>query len=80
MRKRVTTNPSSSPKKNMDAQERVVSALWDFAANLQFRPYAGQRSTLVSGPNKGTVVSLEHIGTTLKEIMAAFGCEVTPID
>jgi hypothetical protein len=60
---------------NLDKQEEVVTALWDFAANIQLRPDAGgTKATIASGqPNAGTVVGLNHVRTAMKKILDTFG-------
>lgn len=55
---------------NITKQEAVVTALWAFADNMQHRPNKGQVATNLDTQTK---LSLEHIGSTLTEIMDAFG-------
>lgn len=66
-------------KRNIERQEAVVSALWEFAADLQLRPRVGCVSRLASGPDKGAEASLDHIGTALRKIMSAFGYQVLEV-
>lgn len=68
------------PKYNQRAQDEVVSALWDFAANLQLRPAKGILATTADGPNKGTKVSLAHVGQAMQTIMNSFGYSVAQVD
>lgn len=71
---------ASCPQRhNIERQQEVVSALWDFAANLQLRPDVGCVSTVATGqPNAGTKVSLEHVGAALNRIMRTFNYGVLP--
>lgn len=66
---------------NVDRQEEVVSALWDFAANLQLRPdRGGIVATIASGqPDAGVKCGLDHVGAALARIMRAFNYGVEPI-
>lgn len=66
-------------RRNLPAQERVARALWRFAYNLQFHPTKGCMSTLVSGEQAGTTLSLDHVQETLSEVMDAFGYVVTEV-
>lgn len=65
---------------DLKAQDKVVSALWEFAENLQLRPDQGVVATIADGhPDSGTRCSLEHINKALKIIMDAFGYAVIDI-
>lgn len=62
---------------NINKQERVVTALWNFAADMQQRPKEGTVATTLSKPK--VKVSLKHVGTALDDIMDAFGYGVAEI-
>lgn len=63
-------------KRNVEAQERVVSALWTFAvAQSKLDPTKPHTTT-----SDGIAVSLPAVGVALDDIMDAFGFRVTPID
>lgn len=61
---------------NIDKQERVVSALWNLARDMQHRPDEGCVATNVED---GTKLSLGHCGKALKEIMDTFGYDVLEV-
>ena len=60
-------------------QEQVVSALWNFAADMQFRPEEGTICTISSGRDKGTKASLKHIRRAMNTIMNTFGYDIVEI-
>lgn len=66
---------------NVERQEEVVAALWEFAANLQLRTdKGGIVATIASGqPDAGTQCGLDHVGKALTKIMSAFNYGVVPI-
>lgn len=66
---------------NIERQEEVVSALWQFAANLQLRPdKGGSVARIAEGqPDAGTACGLDHVGAALAKIMRAFNYGVLPI-
>ena len=53
-----------------DAQESIVSALFDFAQSLKMRPAQG---LLAQRPGDSAGVSLEHVATALDQILAGLG-------
>ena len=53
-----------------------MSALWDFASDLQLSAREGTVATALSD---GTKCSLKHVGSALAKIMHAFGYEVAEI-
>ncbi len=57
---------------NIEKQERVVKALWDFAFNLQTKPTTCTDS-------KGTKIHLESVGVALRDIMDNFGYDVLEV-
>jgi len=61
---------------NIDKQERVVSALWEFARNIQQNPDKGCVATAVES---GTKLSLDHAGKAMQEILDAFGYDVLEV-
>lgn len=61
---------------NIDKQEAVVTALWNFADDLQHRPNEGCVATTQPG---GTKASLKHIGSALEKIMETFGYGVLEV-
>jgi hypothetical protein len=63
-------------KRNFEAQEKVVSALWEFAADTKRRP-AQERGCRNLDLNVS--LNLDDVGKALERIMAAFGCCVTPV-
>jgi hypothetical protein len=67
---------------NIERQEEVVAALWEFAANIQLRPdQGGTVATIASGqPNAGTKCGLDHVGKSLAKIMRAFNYGVLRVD
>jgi hypothetical protein len=60
---------------NIDRQERVVSALWELARDMQNRPSEG----CVATAGDGTKLSLGHCGKALREIMDTFGYDVLEV-
>jgi hypothetical protein len=64
------------PRYDLGKQEGVVSALWDFADDIQHRPEQGRVITLA---RTGTKVSEEHIGRVLKRILEIFNLEVQEV-
>ena len=58
-------------------QEEVVSALWDFAHNLETR-YHDAKSLNPDGTTK-TTVNLKVVHTTLEKIMTTFGYKTVEI-
>jgi hypothetical protein len=66
---------------NIERQEEVVEALWDFAYNLQVRPAEGGIVARAAEGERhhGVAVGLDHVGTGLAKIMRAFNYGVTPI-
>lgn len=58
---------------DVEKQEEVVAALWEFARNQRDRkPNAGEN-------HKDYYVNLSAVGDALKRIMATFGFEVVSI-
>jgi hypothetical protein len=59
-------------KRNVAAQEEVVSALWRFASSI---------GAPITSPSDGLVDRrrLDAVGPALADILEAFGCEVTPL-
>lgn len=64
--------PVTRSRRNVDAQERVVAALWAFAHAQQTRPHT---TTYENGPSANGPAVEE----ALEEIMGAFGYTVTPL-
>lgn len=62
-------------KYNYEAQEDVVTAIYNFALNNSKLPK--NVSTKINGEE--IEVSLEAVGIALKEIMSAFNFEVEPV-
>jgi hypothetical protein len=60
---------------NIDKQERVVSALWELARDMQKRPDEGCVATSCDG----TKLGLGHAGKALREIMDTFGYDVLEV-
>jgi hypothetical protein len=70
----VSNQPKRRKRTNIQKQEELVSALWEFAADLQLRPNQGCVATIATGQeDAGTKCSLEHVGSAKKKIMAIFG-------
>jgi hypothetical protein len=67
---------------NMERQDEVVAALWEFAANLQLRPDQGGTVARIASeqPDAGTACGLDHVGKALAKIMRAFNYGVVPIN
>lgn len=61
---------------NIDKQERVVSALWEFARDIQKRPDEG---CVATASKDGTKLSLDHVGKAMREILDAFGYDVLEV-
>ncbi len=57
-------------------QEEVVSALWQFAENLQTKPHDAKRS---EEGKHSTSVHLPSVGIALERIMNLFGYEIVSI-
>ena len=72
---------SNCPRRhNIECQEAVVEALWNFAANIQLRPKKGCMATPCKGErHAGVKLSLDHVGEALSEIMKTFNYGVLPI-
>ena len=70
------TSKTPKKKKSVEKQERLVTALWTFAANLQLNPNEG---CVITRTRDGVKVSSKHIETAMEEIMDSFGYKVTPI-
>jgi hypothetical protein len=66
--------PGEKPKTNLVAQEKVVGALWEFAAENKLELV---HSTSCSD---GTKCHLPAVGNALKRIMEAFGCAVVKVE
>jgi len=66
-------------KQNIEKQEKVVAALWDFAVDLQHRPDEGCQATIRSGKSDQTTCSTKHVETALRKIMDAFGYAVSTV-
>lgn len=66
-------------KTSLWRQEQVVSAIWNFAADSQFRPEQGTICTIGSGRDKGTKASLKHIHRALTTIMNIFGYDLVDV-
>ena len=64
-------------KRNFEAQEKVVSTLWEFAADTQRRPQDERTCTSL---DLNVSLNLDDVGKAVKRIMAAFGCCVTPVE
>jgi hypothetical protein len=62
--------------RNIKKQEAVVSALWNFAADITKR---GLEGTQCANVRLGVSVSLKHIGTALGSIMDIFGYDVAEV-
>lgn len=58
---------------NVEKQEEVVAALWEFAEAQSLRPHNATKTNSVS-------VNLESVGETLEQIMKVFGYEVVSIE
>lgn len=61
---------------NIEAQEEVVAALWEFARAQQNREHNCKCDT----PGKEVSVNLGAVGEALERIMRAFGYSVASID
>ena len=74
----------AQPKSNIEAQERVVSALWNFARELRRRGLSASMdetdftSALTRAANGRSEPS--PVRTALVDILDAFNCRVVPID
>lgn len=68
-------------KKNIEKQEKVVSALWNFASAIQNRPDEGQViSRLKEGSSEvDCKVSTTHVRMAMERILAAYGYTVVEI-
>lgn len=71
----VTPEKVKAKRRNLQKQEKLVSALWEFADDLQKRPNEGQ---IITASN-GTRVSSKHINKAIADIMETFGYAVTEI-
>jgi hypothetical protein len=61
---------------NLKKQEAVVSALWNFAAELKNHPTTGQ---LAKNLALGVTLSLDQVGTALEKIMSIFGYQIVSV-
>ena len=64
-------------KKSINKQEELVSALWDFAYDLQTMK-SDSSSESFDGKKK-TKMNMKAIGKAIKRIMDNFGYQITPI-
>lgn len=62
---------------NIDKQERVVSALWELARDMQHRPNEG--GPVITSGEDGTKLNDGHARKALREIMDAFGYDVLEV-
>lgn len=67
--------------KNINKQEELVSALWDFAKGLQNSPIVKDETCAKSIDNKGTVtkMDMEVMHETLHRIAKNFNLEIQPV-
>jgi len=67
---------------NIDRQEEVVAALWEFAANLQLRPEKGGAVCRIADgqADAGTACGLDYVHAAVVKIMAAFNYGVLRVD
>jgi phosphoketolase len=63
-------------KRNFEAQEKIVSALWEFAADTKGRP-AQERGCRNLDLNVS--LNLDDVGKALEKIMSAFGYQVVSV-
>lgn len=70
--------PLSKKPRNLSAQERVVSALWDFAAAQEVLDPATAPARRGDG-RPPTAVDLAAVRIAMEEIMDAFGYQVIPL-
>jgi hypothetical protein len=61
---------------NIEAQEEVCAALWEFARAQKTR----QPNAMCDTPGKEVTLNLEAVGEALETIMKAFGYSVVSIE
>ena len=66
----------AKPKTNYEAQERVVSALWEFAA----KQHAIDPAKPITTSGSGVPMDLAAVRAAMEEILDAFGYTVMEID
>lgn len=62
---------------NVEAQEKVVTAIWEFARNYQSMPHDCKQE---GGKDQDDMtMPLKAVRIAMKDIMSAFGYEVYPL-